>query len=137
MLLCMQPQVFRKMRADLASMWSPNNKARNQRRMLARASASPFDEKSVSVNYEGSIAMDEDMKGMKVTSCLFASHIPFLDVITCPLTFHLGVELAICIDKYLICGDISSLISQLTGNTLPTGPFCSFYLSHFLFLYDL
>ncbi|KAK4776715.1 hypothetical protein SAY86_005403 [Trapa natans] len=60
-----QPEVFQKMRADLASMWSPINRAGNQRRMLTRASISPFDDSHVSTIAEGSISMDKDMKNLK------------------------------------------------------------------------
>lgn len=132
-LLCMQPQVFRKMRADLASMWSPTNRAGNPRRMLARASISPFDEKSVSANFEGSITMDEDMKNLKVSSasCLFIFHILRLDEIAGQLTSHSCAELAICIDKYLTFGDVNSLMFRWNGNTLLSGLLRSFYLSHF------
>ncbi|OWM75756.1 hypothetical protein CDL15_Pgr021921 [Punica granatum] len=63
-----QPHVFRKMRADLASMWSPTNKAGNQRRILARASVSPFDENNGSINCDGSFPMDENTKTMKASN---------------------------------------------------------------------
>ncbi|KAG7981068.1 hypothetical protein I3843_05G213400 [Carya illinoinensis] len=61
----LQPQIFRKMRADLASMWSPISRAGNLRRISARASLLPLDEKSLTSDYEGAMAIDEDITGMK------------------------------------------------------------------------
>lgn len=63
----MQPQIFRKMRADLASMWSPISRAGNLRRISARASMLPLDEKSLTSDYEGAMAIDEDITSMKVS----------------------------------------------------------------------
>jgi hypothetical protein len=61
-----QPQVFRKMRADLASMWSPSSRAGNPRRISARASLLPLDEKSLASEVEGPMAIDEDITSLKV-----------------------------------------------------------------------
>lgn len=62
----MQPQVFRKMRADLASMWSTSSRAGNPRRISARASLLPLDEKNIASEDKGSMAIDEDITSMKV-----------------------------------------------------------------------
>ncbi|XP_056160230.1 uncharacterized protein LOC115683159 isoform X2 [Syzygium oleosum] len=61
----LQPQVFRKMRADLASMWSPSNKAGNPRRILAKTSFPHCDEDISSSDDEDSVNMKENMKSMK------------------------------------------------------------------------
>uniref|UniRef100_A0A2N9H7I3 GTP diphosphokinase n=1 Tax=Fagus sylvatica TaxID=28930 RepID=A0A2N9H7I3_FAGSY len=61
----LQPQVFRKMRADLASMWSPSSRAGNPRRISARASLLPLDEKSLASEVEGPMAIDEDITSLK------------------------------------------------------------------------
>lgn len=61
-----QPQVFRKMRADLASMWSTSSRAGNPRRISARASSLPLDEKNIDSDDKGSMAIDEDITSMKV-----------------------------------------------------------------------
>ena len=58
------------MRADLASMWSPTSKARNTKRMCARASLQPLDKKSSECDYEESLAIDEEVTSMKVSSLL-------------------------------------------------------------------
>jgi hypothetical protein len=41
--------MFQKMRADLASMWSPSSRAGNPRRLSARVGLPPLDEKSSSM----------------------------------------------------------------------------------------
>jgi len=61
-----QPQVFRKMRADLASLWSTSSRAGNPRRISARASLLPLDEKNIASEDKGSMAIDEDITSMKV-----------------------------------------------------------------------
>ncbi|XP_023872551.1 uncharacterized protein LOC111985125 isoform X2 [Quercus suber] len=61
----LQPQVFRKMRADLASMWSTSSRAGNPRRISARASLLPLDEKNIASEDKGSMAIDEDITSMK------------------------------------------------------------------------
>lgn len=54
------------MRADLASMWSPSNKAGNPRRILAKTSFPHCDEEISSSDDEDSVNMKENMKSMKV-----------------------------------------------------------------------
>ncbi|KAM4076879.1 hypothetical protein ACJW30_12G098100 [Castanea mollissima] len=61
----LEPQVFRKMRADLASMWSTSSRAGNPRRISSRTSLLPLDEKNVDSEDKGSIAIDEDITSMK------------------------------------------------------------------------
>ncbi|KAM3730594.1 hypothetical protein ACB098_12G099000 [Castanea mollissima] len=61
----LEPQVFRKMRADLASMWSTSSRAGNPRRISSRTSLLPLDEKNVDSEDRGSIAIDEDITSMK------------------------------------------------------------------------
>ncbi|KAJ8650556.1 hypothetical protein MRB53_003579 [Persea americana] len=62
----LQPHTFRKMRAELASMWMPSNRARNLRRISAKAGLLvPLHESNIIPNYEGPIATDEDMTTMK------------------------------------------------------------------------
>ncbi|XP_050254002.1 uncharacterized protein LOC126700066 isoform X1 [Quercus robur] len=61
----LQPQVFRKMRADLASMWTTSSRAGNPRRISARASLLPLDEKNIASEDKGSMAIDEDITSMK------------------------------------------------------------------------
>ncbi|KAB1205525.1 Guanosine-3',5'-bis(diphosphate) 3'-pyrophosphohydrolase [Morella rubra] len=61
----LQPQIFRKMRADLASMWSPSSRSGNLRRISSRTSLQPLDEKNLTSDYEGSMAIDEDITSMK------------------------------------------------------------------------
>ncbi|XP_075650372.1 uncharacterized protein LOC142620938 isoform X3 [Castanea sativa] len=61
----LQPQVFRKMRADLASMWSTSSRAGNPRRISSRTSLLPLDEKNIDSEDKGSIAIDEDITSMK------------------------------------------------------------------------
>ncbi|KAI4320102.1 hypothetical protein MLD38_033615 [Melastoma candidum] len=59
-----QPQIFQRMRHDLASMWKPSGKVGNPRRILAKAGYHCNHEKSFS-NYEESVAVDVSMKEMK------------------------------------------------------------------------
>ncbi|XP_052191749.1 uncharacterized protein LOC127801014 isoform X2 [Diospyros lotus] len=62
----LKPQVFRQMRADLALMWSPGNRASNLRRMSAKASLPvPSNEKGSVIDYERSAAIDEDNTSMR------------------------------------------------------------------------
>lgn len=61
----MQPQMFKNMRADLASMWSSSSKVGNSKRISARATLN--EGSSVSDN-ERSID-DEDVTTMKVNIC--------------------------------------------------------------------
>ncbi|PON62440.1 RelA/SpoT family [Trema orientale] len=55
----LQPQIFQKMRADLASMWSPSSKDGYTKRLCARASLQPLDKKSSECDYEGSMEIDD------------------------------------------------------------------------------
>lgn len=74
----MQPYTFRKMRAELASMWMP--RSRNLRRISAKAGMLvPFHENNTIPNYEGAIATDEDPTTMKVSTLLS----PFLSSGAC------------------------------------------------------
>ncbi|KAE8077307.1 hypothetical protein FH972_015879 [Carpinus fangiana] len=61
----LQPQMFQKMRADLASMWSPSSRAGNPRRLSGRVGLSPLDERNSTSEYERSLAIDEDITSMK------------------------------------------------------------------------
>ncbi|XP_059624957.1 uncharacterized protein LOC132268189 isoform X2 [Cornus florida] len=62
----LQPQMFRWMRAELASMWSTSNRAGNLRRISAKASLlASLDEKNSNCLYQGSTAMDDDNTCMK------------------------------------------------------------------------
>ncbi|KAE9464620.1 hypothetical protein C3L33_03458, partial [Rhododendron williamsianum] len=57
----LQPQIFRQMRADLALMWSPTNRAGNLRRIPAKASSLvPSSGKDSTLAYERSMSIDED-----------------------------------------------------------------------------
>ncbi|KAF7148885.1 hypothetical protein RHSIM_Rhsim03G0220900 [Rhododendron simsii] len=57
----LQPQIFRQMRADLALMWSPTNRAGNLRRIPAKASSLvPSSGKGSTLAYERSMSIDED-----------------------------------------------------------------------------
>ncbi|CAL2244151.1 unnamed protein product [Prunus armeniaca] len=58
----LQPQMFKKMRADLALMWSHSSKVGNSKRI---SSSLPLNEKSSISDNEGSIAVDEDVTTMK------------------------------------------------------------------------
>lgn len=62
-----QPQIFQKMRADLASMWSTSCKAGNTKRICARANLLASNNKSSIFDYEGLVAIDEDVTSMKVS----------------------------------------------------------------------
>ncbi|KAI3980438.1 hypothetical protein MKX01_038610 [Papaver californicum] len=62
----LQPQTFRQMRAELASMWKPGNRPRNWRRVLARADlAEPLDKSVIVTDFEVSMASEEDVASMK------------------------------------------------------------------------
>lgn len=61
----MQPQMFKNMRADLASMWSSSSKVGNSKRISARAT---LNEGSSVLDNERSID-DEDVTTMKVNIC--------------------------------------------------------------------
>ncbi|KAA8533486.1 hypothetical protein F0562_031080 [Nyssa sinensis] len=62
----LQPQMFRQMRADLASMWSPSNRVGNLRRIFAKASlTATSNEKDSSTDNERSTVIDEDETSLK------------------------------------------------------------------------
>lgn len=63
---CYQPQTFQKMRADLASMWSPTNKTVNPRRFSVKGNLIPVDKKSSTSFYNDSLTFNEDVSSMKV-----------------------------------------------------------------------
>jgi hypothetical protein len=63
--------MFQKMRADLASMWSPNSRAGNLRRLSGRVGLSPLDERNSTSEYERSLAIDEGITSMKVSKFSF------------------------------------------------------------------
>lgn len=58
--------MFRKMRADLASMWSPRNQVSSPRRISAKSSSLPWDERTSSPDDESFAAFDEQVPSMKV-----------------------------------------------------------------------
>uniref|UniRef100_A0A6N2KKB3 GTP diphosphokinase n=1 Tax=Salix viminalis TaxID=40686 RepID=A0A6N2KKB3_SALVM len=55
----LQPQLFQKMRSDLASMWSSSNKAEYPRRIIA------WNEKNSTPGYGNSMTIDNDVSTMK------------------------------------------------------------------------
>ncbi|KAL6008244.1 hypothetical protein ACLOJK_033750 [Asimina triloba] len=62
----LQPHTFQQMRAELASMWSASNKARNLRRVSAKVGLlKPLHENSATPDYEGSAITYEDETTMK------------------------------------------------------------------------
>ncbi|KDP21786.1 hypothetical protein JCGZ_00573 [Jatropha curcas] len=61
----LQPQLFRKMRADLASMWSTSNRAGYPRKMSNKYGLIPLDEKNLTPDGGDTLAFDEDVSTMK------------------------------------------------------------------------
>lgn len=61
----LQPQLFRKMRADLASMWSSSNRAGYPRRTSNKSGSLSLDEKILISDSEDSVAFSEDTSTMK------------------------------------------------------------------------
>ncbi|KAL7003796.1 GTP diphosphokinase [Sarracenia purpurea var. burkii] len=61
----LQPRMFRQMRADLALMWSPSNKASYLRRISAKASSTVPSERDSTLDCERSAAIDEDNTSIK------------------------------------------------------------------------
>ncbi|XP_031285960.1 uncharacterized protein LOC116144645 isoform X2 [Pistacia vera] len=61
----LQPQMFRKMRADLASMWSASNRVGCPRRISAKSSSLSLDDTISSPDDESLTAFDEDIPSMK------------------------------------------------------------------------
>lgn len=69
-----QPQLFQRMRADLASMWSPSSKSGNTKRICERSGLQALDKKGSVCKYEEPVAIDEEVTSMKV-SCLQRSKV--------------------------------------------------------------
>lgn len=63
---CVQPQMFRKMRADLASMWSASNRVGCPRRISAKSSSLSLDDTISSPGDESLTAFEEVIPSMKV-----------------------------------------------------------------------
>ncbi|XP_026426603.1 uncharacterized protein LOC113322676 isoform X1 [Papaver somniferum] len=62
----LQPQTFRQMRAELASMWKPGNRPRNLRRVLAKSDlVEPLDKSVIVTDLDVSVASEEDLASMK------------------------------------------------------------------------
>lgn len=76
----LQPQIFRKLRADLASMWSTSNKGAYPRRISAKASWSSLEEND-SAHDDEAFMNDEDITSIKVKAynielcCIYMRHI--------------------------------------------------------------
>lgn len=63
----MQPEIFRQMRADLASMWTSRNKTGNLRRISTKASLhEPLNEEKFTSVCVDSMAIDEDAICLRV-----------------------------------------------------------------------
>lgn len=60
-----QPQIFQKMRADLASMWSPTSRAGNLRRFSVKGNLIHLNENNSTSFYNGSLTFNGDVS-MKV-----------------------------------------------------------------------
>lgn len=61
----LQPQMFQRMRADLASMWSPSSKSGNTKRICERSGLQALDKKGSVCKYEEPVAIDEEVTSMK------------------------------------------------------------------------
>ncbi|KAH7538415.1 hypothetical protein FEM48_Zijuj03G0197000 [Ziziphus jujuba var. spinosa] len=61
----LQPQIFQKMRADLAFMWSTSSREGSTKKICAKANFLPLNDKSSFFDYEGLVAIDEDVTSMK------------------------------------------------------------------------
>ncbi|XP_027361131.1 uncharacterized protein LOC113869153 isoform X1 [Abrus precatorius] len=57
----LQPQIFQKMRADLASMWSPANRTGNLRRFSVKGNLIPLNENGSTSFYTESLSFNEDV----------------------------------------------------------------------------
>ncbi|KAL3039981.1 hypothetical protein AAZX31_01G214800 [Glycine max] len=57
----LQPQIFQKMRADLASMWSPTSRTGNPRRLSIKGNLIHLDENSSTAFCNGSLTFNEDV----------------------------------------------------------------------------
>lgn len=77
----MQPQVFRQMRANLASMWSSSKRAVKLRRLYAKTSSlAKSNGKNPSLEHEESTPTNDDnitMKVVRITSALSHSQTAF------------------------------------------------------------
>ncbi|KAK4256183.1 hypothetical protein QN277_009081 [Acacia crassicarpa] len=61
----LQPQIFRKMRAELASMWSPRSRTGNMRRLSSKGGLLPLDKNSSTSSSDESLMFNEDVSNMK------------------------------------------------------------------------
>ncbi|KAK6936559.1 TGS protein [Dillenia turbinata] len=62
----LQPQTFQQMRAELASMWSPTNRAGNMRRVTAKSSkVAPLTKEKGTQEHDRSLPDDEDVATVK------------------------------------------------------------------------
>ncbi|KAJ1390873.1 hypothetical protein SESBI_37116 [Sesbania bispinosa] len=61
----LQPQIFQKMRADLASMWSPSSRIGNPRRLSVKGNMIPLDKNGSTSFYNESSTFNEDVSSMK------------------------------------------------------------------------
>ncbi|XP_061376222.1 uncharacterized protein LOC133318243 [Gastrolobium bilobum] len=61
----LQPQIFQKMRADLASMWSPTSRTGNSRRISVKGNMVPWDENNSTSFYYESLTFNEDVSSVK------------------------------------------------------------------------
>lgn len=57
----LQPQIFQKMRADLASMWSPTSRTGNLRRFSVKGNLIPLNENASNSFYNESLTFNEDV----------------------------------------------------------------------------
>ncbi|XP_057450155.1 probable GTP diphosphokinase RSH2, chloroplastic isoform X2 [Lotus japonicus] len=61
----LQPQIFQKMRADLASMWSPSSRIGNPRRLSVKGNLIPSEENNSTSFDNKSVTFKEDVSSMK------------------------------------------------------------------------
>ncbi|XP_010933384.1 uncharacterized protein [Elaeis guineensis] len=62
----LQPQTFRKLRSELASMWDPTNNSRSLRRLSTRADfLVPLDDSDTISNHDWSLSADEERTNMR------------------------------------------------------------------------
>ncbi|XP_022634541.1 putative GTP diphosphokinase RSH1, chloroplastic isoform X2 [Vigna radiata var. radiata] len=69
----LQPQIFQKMRADLASMWSPTSRAGNLRRFSVKGNLIHLNENNSTSFYNGSLTFNGDV----CTKDLLEAVVPF------------------------------------------------------------
>ncbi|KAM7463573.1 hypothetical protein LguiA_031694 [Lonicera macranthoides] len=90
----LQPQMFRRMRADLASMWSPSTRAGNLRRVSAKPSSlAQSSGENSTLEYDQSAEMDEDDITMKD---LLQAVLPFDLLLDRRKRFNFFKELGTC-----------------------------------------